>query len=165
MYWILFVMALMASIVIAMIVGGLATPRAHTVSKSVVLAAPLNDVWLTIRTVSAYATWRSDLEDVELIDTAQSHVRWREMSTRRSMALGIVAEEAPHRLVVRILDEDLPFSGEWEWALRADGASTQVTVTERGEIGNPIFRLIGTYFIGHSKSIERVLGDLARRHG
>lgn len=165
MYWILFVMGLIASIVIALIVGGLATPRAHTVSKTVLLPASLADVWHSVRTVSEYATWRSDLEDVELIDTTQPQVRWREMSTRRAMAFGIVTEDAPHRMVVRILDDDLPFSGEWEWALRADGASTHVTITERGEIGNPIFRLIGTYFIGHTKTIERVLGDLARKHG
>ena len=165
MYWILFIMGLIASIVIAMIAGGLATPRAHTVSKSALLSASVNEVWHTIRTVSAFPAWRSDIDDVELVDTAQSQVRWREMSTRRSMLLGIVTEDAPHQLVVRILDDDLPFSGEWEWTLRAEGASTHVTITERGEIGNPIFRLIGTYFIGHTKMIERVLHDLARKHG
>ena len=105
------------------------------------------------------------MEDVELVETAQSQVRWRELSTRRSMLLGIVTDDAPRTLVVRILDDDLPFSGEWEWALREEGASTHVTITERGEIGNPVFRLIGTYFIGHTKTIDRVLGDLARKHG
>ncbi len=165
MYWILFVMGLIASIVIALIAGGLATPRAHTVSKSALLPASVDEVWHTIRTVSAYATWRSDLEDVELVDTEHAQVRWRELSTRRSMLLGIVTDDAPRTLVVRILDDDLPFSGEWEWALREEGASTHVTITERGEIGNPIFRLIGTYFIGHTKTIDRVLGDLARKHG
>ena len=49
MYWILFVMGLIASIVIAMIAGGLATPRAHTVSKSALLSAPVDEVWHTIR--------------------------------------------------------------------------------------------------------------------
>ena len=162
MYWILFVMALIASVVIAMIVGGLVTARAHTVSQSATVPASINDVWRTIRTVDQYATWRSDLEDVDLINTTESQVRWREQSTRRSVMYGIVHEEAPHRLVVRILDDDLPYSGEWEWTLREQGTGTSVTITERGEISNPIFRLIGTYFIGHTKTIARVLNDLAQ---
>ncbi|MCC6241606.1 MAG: SRPBCC family protein [Gemmatimonadaceae bacterium] len=164
MYWILFIMGAMASVVIALVVGGLATPRTHVVARTMRLATPRGAVWDSIRAVHDYASWRNEIEDVERVDTDQPQIRWREMTTRRAMLFGAVVDDAPQHFAARILDEDLPFSGEWHWHLDDDAGETRVTITERGAIGNPIFRLIGTYIIGHTKTIDRYLRDLAQKH-
>ncbi|HYW31863.1 MAG TPA: hypothetical protein VE869_10185, partial [Gemmatimonas sp.] len=65
----------------------------------------------------------------------------------------------------RILDEDLPFQGEWSWRIDADAGGSRVTLTERGEVGNPVFRFIGTHMTGHTRSLDAVLGALATRVG
>jgi len=164
MYWILFVMGLIAAIAIALVVGGLVTPRAHVVSRTTLLPAAPDDVWHAIHEVARYAEWRHDLEDVDVVDPGPPQLQWREMSTRRALTFGVTRDEPPHRFAARILDEDLPFTGEWTWHVRADGTGTRVTITERGEIGNPVARFIGAHFIGHAKSLDRYLLELARHH-
>lgn len=164
MYWILFVMGAIAAVVVAVIVGGLATPRDHAVARAVVLNAPLADVWSTVRNVARYHEWRHELEHAELVDTEQPQPRWRETSTRGSVTFGITRDEAPHTLAARILDEDLPFSGEWTWSLRAEGNGTRVTITELGSVPNPVFRFIAAHFMGYTRSLDTYLTALAQHH-
>ncbi len=165
MLWILFVMSIVAAVVIAIIVGGLATPRDHAVARTIVLSAPADAVWATIRDFSRYGDWRHELEGAEVIDTEQSQPRWRENSTRGSVAFGVTIDEPPRRLAARILDEDLPFTGEWTWDVAEHGAGTRITITERGSVGNPIFRFVGAHFIGYTKSMDAYLKALADHHG
>jgi hypothetical protein len=164
-YWILFIMSAMVAIVLALVVGGLATPRDHAVARTITLPAAPNDVWITVRDVGRYGEWRHELESADIVDTDQPQTRWRETTTRGSITFGVSTDDAPHRLVARILDDDLPFSGEWTWRIEPDGNGTRVTIAERGSVGNPVFRFISAHFIGHTKSIDQYLQALAARHG
>ncbi len=157
-------MAAIVAVIVAIIVGGLVTPRDHVVSRSVLIPDSVDAVWNTVRDFGRYGEWRTELEDSSLIDPEQPQIRWRETSTRGSVAFGVTEERAPNRLVARILDEDLPFSGEWSWQLTAEGSGTRVTITERGSVPNPIFRFIASHFIGFTKSMDGYLSALARQH-
>ncbi|MES2521555.1 MAG: SRPBCC family protein [Gemmatimonadota bacterium] len=160
MYWILFVMGTIAAVVIALIVGGLTTPRAHVASRIVRLRAAPETVWALVRDVGSYASWRPDVQSI-VVDGAE----WEESSPRRSMRFGITQDQPPVRFGMRMLDDDLPYTGEWLWEIEADGDGSRVTLTERGEVGNPVFRFIGTQMIGHTRSIDAVLRALAIRVG
>jgi hypothetical protein len=164
-FWILFVMGAIAAVVIALIAGGLATPRDHAVARTIVLRHDRDTVWSTVRNFDAYAEWRDELEHAEVVDTDQAQVRWRETSTRGSVTFGVTGEQAPERLSARILDDDLPFTGEWTWTLVVDDAGTRVTITERGSVPNPAFRFIAAHFMGYTKSLDRYLRGLAQRLG
>lgn len=164
MYWILFVMAAIVAVIAALLVGGLVTPREHLVARSVRLSVPAQTVWESIRDVARYADWREELESVDVLEPEDGLARWREISTRRTITFGASVDEPMHRFVARMLDEDLPFTGEWRWTVQPDGAGTRVTLAECGQVGNPALRFIATHLIGHTKSIDRCLRDLARRH-
>ncbi len=165
MYWILFVLGAIAALVIAMLVGGLVTPRQHTLARSVVLPATRETVWQTIRDVGRYAEWRHDLEFAEVVDTDQPQPRWRETNTRGSVTFGITREAAPTTMVAVILDEDLPIEGEWTWTVTPEGDATRVTITERGSIKNPLIRFIAAHFVGYHRSMDSYLTALARHLG
>ena len=165
MYWILFVMGAMVAVVFAILVGGLVTPRKHVASRSISLRAAPELVWSTVHDVARYAEWRHEIEDSSVVDTEQPQLRWRETSTRGSVTFGVVVDEPPHRLTARILDDDLPSAGEWTWQVVAAADGTRVTITERGEIGNPIVRFFGAHFIGYTRSIDMYLKALARHLG
>ena len=165
MYWILFIMAAIVAMVLALIVGGLVTPRDHVVARRIRLRDPRSAVWATIRDFGRYGEWRHELEFAEVIDADQPQPRWRETSTRGSVAFGVTGETPSERLVAKILDDDLPFSGEWTWSLRDDAGGTEVSITERGTVRNPVFRFIGAHLIGYTSSIDRYLKALAERHG
>ena len=165
MYWILFVMGAIVAVVLAILVGGLVTPRKHVASRTITLRATQDRVWSAVRDVARYGDWRHELEDASVVDTVQPQLRWRETSTRGSVTFGVTVDEPPHRFAARILDDDLPYSGEWTWQIDADGDDTRVTITERGEVGNPIFRFIGAHLIGYTRSIDTYLTGLARHVG
>jgi len=165
MYWILFVMGAIVAVVLAVLVGGLVTPRTHVASRAITLRATPELVWSTVRDVARYGDWRNELEDASVVDTEQPQLRWRETSTRGSVTFGVTVDEPPHRLAARILDDDLPYSGEWTWQVDAAGENTHVTITERGDVGNPIFRFIGAHLIGYTRSIDTYLKALAHHVG
>lgn len=160
MYWILLVMGALASLVLAVIVGGLATPRKYAASRAVTLRATPETIWSLVRDVGSYAEWRPEIESA-LVDGEE----WQEFMTGRALRFGVVASEAPRRFVARMLDDDMPSTSEWTWDLAPRDGGTRVTLTERGEIGNPIFRFVAVHMSGHSRSIEAVLRALALKVG
>ena len=165
MYWILFVMGGIAAIGVALVIGGLATPRHHEVARSMTLPVTPDRLWMSVRDIDAYGQWRHELEDVERVDTDQAQPRWRETNTRRSLTFGVTRDEPPHRFSASILDDDLPYTGEWTWIVEPHGTGARVTITERGSVLNPIYRFIGAHFIGYTRSLDRYLASLAAHHG
>lgn len=160
-------MSAVAAVVVALVVGGLATPRHHAVARTMTVPAPPEAVWAIIRDVARYGEWRHDLESADVVDADQPapQPRWREVTTGGSITFGMTVDEPPARMVARILDEDLQFTGEWSWRLVPDINGTRVTITERGSVGNPVVRFVGAHFVGHTKSIDRYLRALGERHG
>jgi uncharacterized membrane protein len=165
MYWILFVMGAVTAVVIALVVGGLATPRQHVVVRGTVLNAPAEAVWSRIRDIERLADWRSELEDVTVEPTPATPLRWSERSTTGSTTFEATIDEPPHRFGARATDADVSSSHETTWQVTSEGDRTRVTLTARGETPNPISRFVGTHFIGHSKPVDRQLHDLARSFG
>jgi hypothetical protein len=165
MLWILFVMGAIVAVVVSLIVGGLVTPRDHVVARAVSVPTTVSATWQTVRDFSRYIEWRDELENAAVVDLEQSQPRWRETTTRGSVTFGVIIDQPPHRMSARILDDDLPFTGEWTWSLIADDVGTRVTITERGSVGNPVFRFIAAHFLGYTRSLDGYLRALARHHG
>ena len=47
--------------------------------------------------------------------------------------------------------------------LAAAGTGTRLTITERGEVYNPLFRVMSRFILGHTATIDRYLADLRAR--
>ncbi len=155
-------MGTVVAIVAALLVGGIVTPRHHLVARSIVVTADPGTVWRIVRDVAQYATWREDILSSVVVDADQPGVRWRETSRRGSVTFGVIREDAPHAFTARILDEDLPYTGEWRWQVAAVAAGTMLTITESADVGNPVFRFIGAHVTGHTRSLDSYLAAFAR---
>lgn len=160
MYWILVVMGLLVAVVLAVLVGGLATPRKHVVRRSVVIGAPPDRVWVAIRDVARFPEWRDDMIDAEVLN-GYGGLAWREISSAGSVAYAVVEEDTPRMMTARVLDDDHPFAGTWTWMLDATDGNTRVTLTQRGEIGNPLVRFARS-IRGYDKDIAAYLESLTR---
>ena len=136
MYWILFVMAAIAAVVIALVIGGLATPREHVVARTMVVPVTPDALWSAVR------------------DSVQ----------RGSMSFTVRTEDAPRLMVADRLDDNMQPAGTWTWSMEADGSTTRITITQRGSVENPISRFISTY-AGHARPIDRYLRELAGQLG
>lgn len=165
MYWILFVMGAVAAVVIAVLVGGLVTPRVQRVARTMRLDAPADAVWARVRAVEHFADWRSELEDVDIEASPPGQLRWTERSTTGSAAFEMSRDDAPHRFGIRSREVDVAASNEWTWHVLGDGDHARVTLAARIDIPNPLSRFVSTHLIGHGKPIERRLRDLARSFG
>ena len=151
------VLAVLIGIVIAI---GYALPVEHVASASATFARPPDRMFDVISDVQGYPAWRSDVERVELL-TGGPPKRWREYGSD-NIAFETVAQEPPRRLVVRIADRELPFGGTWTYELAPDGSGTRVTITEHGEVYNPVFRFMSKFVFGHTATIDTFLRDLGR---
>lgn len=160
MYWILLVMGLIVSIVAAVLVGGFFTPRKHVAARYIDLKAAPDVVWKLVRTVTEYPNWREDIRKVEMIAGNDSRPSWTEFGLSKSTSYRAEVDDAPSRLTTRILDEDLGYSGEWRFVISPIAGGTRLTITEDGEVNNPVFRFFGN-FIGYTRTIDKYLNDLA----
>jgi hypothetical protein len=95
--------------------------------------------------------------------------------------------ERPRLLLVRVTDPQMRFGGTWTYEIAplgaspstpigagpstalgagpstALGAGTVVTITENGEVYNPLFRFMAHYVFGHEGTIETYLRQLSER--
>jgi hypothetical protein len=114
---------------------GAALPTAHVASRSRRLSARPDIVWGLINDPVATKGWGDDAKTE------------------------VVEQDAPRLLVTKIVGESA-YGGTWTFEIAPDGheAST-VTITERGEVYNPLFRLVSRV-MGPTRTIDGYLAKL-----
>jgi uncharacterized protein YndB with AHSA1/START domain len=152
---------LVALVAVAALIGS-RLPEAHVARGSIVLRQPREAVWEVIANIEGQPSWRKDLKKVERVDDP-SGVVWRE-TTSDALLLKTTEIVAPTRLVRTIADSTLPFGGRWIYELADANGGTRVTVTEEGEVYNPIFRLISR-FMDQRATLTAYLTALGARFG
>ena len=164
MKWLLIAGAVMVGLIVIATIWGALLPREHHAQRSARLAQPPDAVWSAIADPLAAASWRDDVRSVEPLPDHEGRARWREIGSD-AITYELVADEPPVRRVVRIADPDLPFGGTWTYALAADGEGCRLSITEDGEVRNPLFRFLARYAFGHGGTMEAYLRALGRRFG
>lgn len=170
MKWIVITVALLAVLVGAIVVIGFTLPEKHTAARAARYRASPEQVWTVITDVSAYPAWRNDVKSVQSLPPVEGQPSWRELGsddaiTYRVMTSTPPAAGVPGRLVTRIADKTLPFGGEWEYEVTPDGAGSRLTITERGEVYNPVYRFMSRFVFGHTATMDAYLRDLGSRLG
>ena len=140
----------------------MALPRGHVAARRVRLRQPPEEVWTRIRDHAAEPGWRAKLDRVERLPDEGGRERWKEVQGRSPMTFETLEAVPPTRLARRIADEKLPFGGSWTIEV---GDDSSVVVTERGEVKHPLFRVISRFVIGHTRTIDGYLRDLATSFG
>ena len=152
-----------AALVAIVLIVGWSLPVAHRVTRSVVVRASPETVFNLISRPADYPSWRSGVKTVEILAPEAGHPRYREMG-KNGAILYSVDSAVPNRLLVtRIADKSLPFGGAWTYELEPSGASTTLTITENGEVYNPVFRFVSRFVMGQTGTIDQYLADVQRR--
>ena len=165
MKWIVIVIGSLLGLVALAAIVGATLPKRHVAKRAAIIDKSPEELWATIVDFAAAASWRSDLEKIEMLPPRDGHIVFRETTRQGPITFEVAEQVAPQRLLVRVADPDAPFSGTWTYDLQPEGTGTRVTITEQGEVGNPIFRLMSKVFFDPHASMERYLSALARRHG
>lgn len=158
----LIVTGVIAALVLATVLLGYALPVRHVASRERMIPASPSVVFAAIADPNRYPTWRSGLQDVQLLPPVDGKASFREKGGDGTITYVIDASEPDRRLVTRIADTGLPFGGKWTYELSPHDSGTLVRITEHGEVYNPVFRVISRFIMGHHRTIDAVLGDLER---
>lgn len=142
---------------------GWALPVKHVASRSVKLKASAAKIWAAISDYKGAVTWRSDLKEVEQVETTPGVFAWREVAKGGDILTYSTLEATPEaRLVRKIMDEGLPFGGSWTFEMKAEGEEVSLTITENGEVYNPVFRFMSRFVFGHHATLDRYIKDLKK---
>ena len=155
----LLVLGALVVLLLAVIAFGYALPVAHVATREAQLAAPPDRVFAALDGVEDYPRWRSDVESVEIV-ARTPRLQWRENGDNGTITFELEGRDPPRQMVTRIADRTLPFGGTWTFALQPSGSGTRLTITENGEVYNPLFRVMSRFVFGHTATIEKYLEDL-----
>lgn len=165
MKWALIIVGSPIALIVVIALVGLALPQSHVASRQVRLNQPPAAVWAVITNVAESPSWRTDVKSIEMRPSKDGHAAWTEHGSSGAIPLAIVEAAPPVRLVTRIDATDLAFGGTWTYELREDRGGTLITITERGDVYNPIFRTLSRFVLGHTATLDTYLRNLAKRFG
>lgn len=159
------VIAIVALLVIAILVIGSRLPEKHIASRSIRLRQSPQDVYAVVRNFASSPKWRPDVKDVEVTEAGSGQVQFRENGSNGVVNYQLDEDVPNKRIVTRILDRDLGYSGSWTYEFSPDAEGTLVTITENGEVSNIFFRFMSRYVFGKTSTIDTYLKALAERFG
>jgi hypothetical protein len=137
MKWILIALVVVAAVVAVMAAIGATLPRDHVATRSLALRRSAEEVWPAI-----------------LQATAASGV-----------PVDVVESDPPRRQVTRVKDTERMFGGTWTITITPSPTGSTLTITEDGWVGNPIFRFVSRYVMGHHATMDGMLKDVAKKFG
>ena len=156
------VLGVLLAIVLIVVLVGYSLPQNHVASREATFNLPPAHIFSVLQDVEDYPSWRSDVRTIEVIARGPM-LRWREHGSNGAITFEIQESQAPARLVSRIADPSLPFGGSWTYLLSPHDAGARLTITEHGEVYNPIFRFMSRFVFGHTATIDGFLADLQAR--
>ena len=165
MKWALMIVGLLVALVIVVVVVGYLLPVGHVATRSARFAQPPEAIWSAITDVADYPSWRNDVKKLDTLPAQDGRKRWIEEGGGQRITFEVVEADAPRKLVVRIADAALPFGGTWTYRLTPNETGTTLSITENGEVYNPIFRFVARFVFGHASEMEKFLVALGNKFG
>lgn len=151
MKWLLIIAGIIACLVIIVVIAGYMLPVKHTATVIIHINAVQQDVWNRITTVEKYPEWRKDVKSV----TVSSPTEWTEEGDNGKIPFKVREATPYEKWTSEISDKKLPFGGNWVYVLEAENGGTRITITENGEVYNPVFRFMSRYIMGHTATLNK----------
>lgn len=140
MRWVIGMVVSLVAIVGVMALVGYFLPVHHEASRSAEFNQPPQDVFALVSDLPNYKQW------------------WPDSDT----TVAVVESVPPTRFVTKIVGETA-FGGTWTMEIVPTPAGSRLTITERGEVYNPVFRTLSKFVFGHASTMEDCLAAAQRR--
>jgi uncharacterized protein YndB with AHSA1/START domain len=140
-------------------------PREHVASRSVLLHRSPPEVYAVVRDFASAPKWRADVTQVDVETQPDGSVYFREVGSNDTVNYELVEDVPAERMVTKIRDTDLGYSGQWTYTFAAENGGTRLTIREDGVVSNIFFRLMSRYVFGHTATLDSYLAAVARHFG
>ena len=165
MKWILLALGLIVGLILLVVVVGMLLPRAHVASRKARFNQTPEVVFDAITDFQGQTAWRTGLAKVERLPDRDGNAVWRETSKRTGpLAMMVTKSDPPERYVTQIVDNK-SFGGTWTYQITPTERGCELTITENGEIYNPIFRVFARFVFGYTATMETYLKQLGTKFG
>ncbi len=161
----LIVIAALVLLVALTTIIGFLLPQCHVLTRFIVLKQKRDAVYALISDLPGASQWRSGISSVEAVKGEGGETLYKETSRQGVLHYRIVETMPPQKFVTAIAEKNAPFGGTWTIELAETPEGTRVSVTERGEVYNPLFRFLSKFVFGHHATVEAYLKDLAAKFG
>lgn len=165
MRWVIWTVAGLVSVTGVVAAIGWMLPVGHEASRSARFDRPPQLVYDVVADVAGYANWFDRVTRVEMLESPDGRIRFREYTSTGPIVMAVEAAEPPSRFVTRIADPDQPFGGTWTFEITPEGSGSRLAITERGEVYNPLFRFMARFVFGYTATMDAYLQSLQRRLG
>ena len=163
MRWVLVIGLAVTLLVIVVAVVGAMLPKRHSVSRMARVAMPPDELYALLTDVSKYQSWRKDVKSLQRLPDKNGMPAWIEESNGMKIPMRFERMERPSLLVGRIDSTELAFGGTWTYRIAPASGGSDLTITEDGEVYNPIFRFISRFVFGHDATMDAFLKNLQAR--
>jgi len=165
MRYVLMIAGAVVVVVLVVLLVGWMLPVSHRATRDATYRATPDQLFKLITDVKSFPQWRPSVREVEVLPAVNGHPQFREIGKNGSILFEIASVVPNQRLVTRIADRSLPFGGTWTYEITPRGDSTNLRITEDGEVYNPVFRFVSRFVFGHTATIDEYLRDVGRRVG
>ena len=165
MKWVLIALGVIVGLILLIGLVGMLIPKSHIASRKARFNQTPETVWDTITDFQGQTSWRTSLTRVEHLPDRDGNAVWREMSKRTGpLTMMITTSDPPHRMVGQIVDNK-SFGGTWTYEIVPTDRGCELTITENGEIYNPIFRVFARFVFGYTTTMETYMKQLGTKFG
>ena len=165
MKWVLIVLGVIVGLILLIGLVGMLIPKSHVASRKARFNQPPQTVWDAITDFQGQTSWRTNLSTVERLPDREGNAVWRETNRRTGpLKMMMMTSDPPHRMVNQIVDNK-SFGGTWIYEITPTDRGCELTITERGEIYNPIFRVFARFVLGYTATMETYLKQLGTKFG
>ena len=140
MKWILWTIAALMGVVGVVALIGYFLPIGHEASRSAEFNKPPHAVFALFADVTNYRSWWDGAE----------------------VKSEVVERVPPARIVTKIVGET-QFGGTWTIDITPVPAGSRVTIPERGEIYNVVFRTLSRFVFGYTSTMESCLAAAQKK--
>lgn len=140
MKWVVWIVISLIAVVGVIGMIGFFLPVGHEASRSAEINAPPERVFALLADVDRYQLW------------------WSGATVRSE----VVERVPPSKIVTRVVGET-QFGGTWTIDIAPSGDGSLVTITERGEVYNVVFRALSKYVFGHTSTMDACLTAAQKR--
>ena len=163
MKWVLIVLGVIVGLILLIGICGMLIPKSHVASRKARFIQTPERVWDAITDFQGQTSWRTGLTQVERLPDRGGKAVWRETNRRTGpLTMMIMTSDPPHRMVSQIVDNK-SFGGTWTYELTPTEGGCELTITESGEIYNPIFRVFARFVFGYTATMETYLRQLGTK--
>ena len=142
MRWVIWTIVTLVGLVGVMALAGYLLPVGHEASRSAEFNKPPEAVFALVSDLNNYRSWWDGAE----------------------VKSEVVESVAPTKLVTKVVGET-QFGGTWTFEITPTPGGSRLTITERGEIYNPVFRILAKLVFGYTSTMEDCLAAAQKRLG